>query len=98
MSHMQASIPRIGIHGTNGVRNGRRCCGRVLRNTRIAPHTSVNANNVPIFVRPAASPMETKPARPATDTPVMIVAWCGVPYFGWTADSHGHNSPSRDIA
>ena len=98
MRPRQASIPRIGTTGTKGVRKGRRWPGLVRRKIIIAPQTKVKANRVPMFVRFAASPIGTSAARMETAIPVIIVAWCGVPNLGWTLESHGHNSPSRDMA
>src|SRR5690349_1408151 len=79
----QVKIPRIGINGTNGARNGRFAFGLVLRITMTAPQTITNAKSVPILVISARMLKGMKPAIEATKRPVSIVDFHGVLNFGW---------------
>src|SRR5438045_9210106 len=79
----QVRIPRIGISGTNGARNGRFALGFVRRMTNTAPQTITKANKVPILVISARMLSGKKPAIEATNSPVKIVDFHGVRNFGW---------------
>ncbi len=78
----QVNMPRIGISGTNGARNGRFALGLVLRITNTAPQTITKANKVPMLVISARMLSGMKPAIAATNTPVSIVDFQGVRNFG----------------
>src|SRR5437870_13476340 len=78
----QVRIPRIGISGTKGARNGRLALGFVLRITSTAPHTITKANRVPTLVISAKMLSGINPAIEATNRPVRIVDFHGVRNFG----------------
>src|SRR5437867_1241220 len=81
----QVRMPRIGISGTSGARNGRAAFGLVLRITITAPQTITKANNVPMLVISARMLNGRKPAIDATNSPVRIVDFHGVRNVGCTA-------------
>ena len=51
-------------------------------NTNTPPHTSVNANSVPILVKSRMNVRSVKKIGIPTTSPVIIVANAGVLYFG----------------
>src|SRR5712691_4843424 len=81
----QVRMPRIGMSGTSGARNGRAAPGLVLRITITAPQTITKANNVPMLVISAKMLNGMNPAIEATKRPVRIVDFQGVRNFGWMA-------------
>src|SRR5580704_9365539 len=91
--------PRIGISGTQGVRNGRGWLGFVYRNTITEIDTITNASSVPIFtILPMSSIGVTLPTT-ADSSPTSIVLFHGVRTLGRTAAKHFFGrSPSLAIA
>ena len=81
--------------GTNGTLNGRGASGFVYRITSTAPHTTANANSVPMFVSSSSTSSGRSPAMRATKTPTTIVPFHGVLNVGWMVEKNGGSSPSR---
>src|SRR5438094_896965 len=93
------AMPAIGTSGTSGVRKGRFTCGFVRRMIMTAAQTMTNAMSVPMFTRSARILRGKSAATVATNTPVRIVALCGVRKTGWTAAKNERGiSPSRAMA
>ena len=98
MSHRDASTERIGITGTNGVRNGRFRSGRVRRRMITPIATSTNANNVPMLTSSANVFSGNTNVTIATATPVTSVVRYGVRNRSDTAENTGGSRRSRHIA
>src|SRR4029453_16331201 len=95
----QVMIPRTGVTGENGTRNGRSASGWITRMMRTAAQTTVNAKRVPMFVRSARMRKGRKAAPMATATPVRMVAFQGVRYLSCTAPKKdGEERPARALA
>jgi hypothetical protein len=66
-------MPRTGVAGTNGTRNGRAAWGSVFLITSTAAQTIAKANSVPMFARFSSTGMGKNAAMRATKVPVRRV-------------------------
>ena len=92
-------MPRIGVAGKSGARNGRSAFGCVRLITSTAAQTMTKASSVPMLARSARISSGRKPPIAATTTPVRIVVFHGVRNLGWTAPKNdGGSRRSRAMA
>src|SRR6185503_2131113 len=90
-------MPRIGITGTHGVRNGRGVSGYVRRMIKTAAHTMTNANSVPILVMCPTTESGRKAENGVTKSMNSKFERHGVRNLGWTSEKTFGTSPSRDM-
>ena len=72
------TIPRIGIHGRNGVRKGRFISGLVFLKINTDADTIINAARVPILTNSAMSVMGRNADKHAAAIPTTIIPLMGV--------------------
>ena len=92
-------MPRIGVAGTKGARNGRGAWGLVRRMIRTAEQTIANARSVPMLTRSARMRRGMNAATVPTKIPVRMVDFHGVRKRACTAPKNPvGRRPSRAIA
>ena len=92
-------MPSGATRNSPGQRNGRWASGRLIRSISTAPHTTTNANSVPMLTIFSRSWIGVNAATTAMMMPVMMVETCGVLNFSWTAPKTPFGmKPSRAIA
>src|SRR5574342_1161964 len=99
ISSKQKAMPRIGVTGAKGARNGRSALGLVLRMINTAAQTITKASKVPIFTNSAKIRNGIKAEAVATKMPERMVDLHGVRNFSWTSPKKLWGTrPSRAIA
>src|SRR5213079_614207 len=81
----QVSMPRIGVKGTKGTRNGRSAAGCVRRMMSTAAQTMTKAKSVPMLTTSSNTVMGKNAASVATKRPVTRVDFQGVRNFSCIA-------------
>src|SRR5690349_11093503 len=97
MRPVHTTIPRIGIRGTQGVRNGRGVAGSAFRKTIIPRHTNTKAKSVPITVMSDMTEAGTKAAIAPTKTKNNKFDFQGVLNFGCSCEKTRGTNPSADM-
>ena len=91
-------MPSGAVNHTAGVRKLRGSCGRRTRSSMIAAQMMMNALSVPMFTSSATSPIGSRPATTAVNSPRMMVGRAGVPKRGLTFANQPGSRPSRASA